>query len=283
MSASNAGFVDSIFHPSDFSEASLDAFAHALAIALIRQTNLTILHSGADFLGEDEWTKFPAVRKTLERWGLLAPGSPRSAIFDELKVRINKVNLRKRRPLAASLDFLEKHPTDLIVLSTEGRGGLPRWIRPSKAESLARRTGTLALFVTEGGRGFVSAADGELNLFRILIPVDQSPSPEAAITYATRAATALRGDEPVEIVLLHVGEGALPEMRLLESADYTIRREHRSGDVVDTIVGLADEIEPNLIVMATHGRDDFLDVLRGSVTEQVLRRAPCPLLAVPSD
>ena len=86
MSPSDAPFVDSIFHPSDFSEASLDAFAHALAIALIRQTNLTILHSGADFLGEDEWTKFPAVRKTLERWGLLAPGSPRSAVFDELKV-----------------------------------------------------------------------------------------------------------------------------------------------------------------------------------------------------
>jgi nucleotide-binding universal stress UspA family protein len=282
MTPSEAPFVSSIFHPSDFSEASLDAFAHALAIALVRQTELTILHSGADFLGADEWTKFPAVRKTLERWGLLAPGSPRSAIFDELKVRIKKVNLRKLSPLAASLEYLEKHPTDLIVLSTAGREGPPRWIRPSKAESLARHTGILALFVPEGGRGFISAEDGELNLRTILIPVDHSPSPDTAITYATRAATALRGDDPVEIVLLHVGEGEVPQVLLPESADYSFRVEQRSGDVTDAITTLADEIQANLIVMATHGHDDFLDVLRGSVTEQALRRAPCPLLAVPA-
>jgi nucleotide-binding universal stress UspA family protein len=266
MTPSEAPFVSSIFHPSDFSEASLDAFAHALAIALVRQTELTILHSGADFLGADEWTKFPAVRKTLERWGLLAPGSPRSAIFDELKVRIKKVNLRKLSPLAASLEYLEKHPTDLIVLSTAGREGPPRWIRPSKAESLARHTGILALFVPEGGRGFISAEDGELNLRTILIPVDHSPS----------------GDDPVEIVLLHVGEGEVPQVLLPESADYSFRVEQRSGDVTDAITTLADEIQANLIVMATHGHDDFLDVLRGSVTEQALRRAPCPLLAVPA-
>jgi nucleotide-binding universal stress UspA family protein len=33
--------------------------------------------------------------------------------------------------------------------------------------------------------------------------------------------------------------------------------------------------------MATQGHHGVLDALRGSVTERVLRRAPCPLLAVP--
>jgi nucleotide-binding universal stress UspA family protein len=33
--------------------------------------------------------------------------------------------------------------------------------------------------------------------------------------------------------------------------------------------------------MPTRGREGILDALRGSVTEQVLRRAECPLLAVP--
>ncbi len=50
-----------------------------------------------------------------------------------------------------------------------------------------------------------------------------------------------------------------------------------------TLFRAADEREVDLIVMATAGRDGFLDALRGSVTEQVLRRAPCPVLAVSAD
>jgi len=42
------------------------------------------------------------------------------------------------------------------------------------------------------------------------------------------------------------------------------------------------ENSPDLIVMATKGRQGFLDVVRTSTTEQVLRRAPIPLLAVPA-
>ncbi|MGH7309736.1 MAG: hypothetical protein ACREK6_13680 [Candidatus Rokuibacteriota bacterium] len=30
-----------------------------------------------------EWSGFPGVRRTLERWGLLPPDSPRSAVPDE--------------------------------------------------------------------------------------------------------------------------------------------------------------------------------------------------------
>jgi hypothetical protein len=39
----------------------------------------------------------------------------------------------------------------------------------------------------------------------------------------------------------------------------------------------------NLIVMATDGRNGFLDALRGSHSERVLRRTPCPLLAIPAE
>jgi nucleotide-binding universal stress UspA family protein len=40
--------------------------------------------------------------------------------------------------------------------------------------------------------------------------------------------------------------------------------------------------KPDLIVMATQGHRDFLDALRGSITERVLRGAHCPVLAVPA-
>jgi hypothetical protein len=69
-------FVKSIFHPSDFSKASELAFAHALAVALIRETELVIMHAGRGNVGD--WSQLPPVRKTLERWQVLAvPGAIR--------------------------------------------------------------------------------------------------------------------------------------------------------------------------------------------------------------
>ena len=61
--------VNSVLHPTDFSKASQQAFAHALAIALIRKTSLTILHAGGN--RSKSWDSFPSVRTTLERWGML--------------------------------------------------------------------------------------------------------------------------------------------------------------------------------------------------------------------
>jgi hypothetical protein len=116
-----------------------------------------------------------------------------------------------------------------------------------------------------------------------LIPVDQRPSPRAAVVYASRAAAAL-GDGPVEIFLLHVGDGAeVPTVALPEDPVCNWNTLRRGGDVVEGITRAADEREVDLIVMATAGSEGFLDALRGSVTEQVLRRAPCPVLAVPAD
>jgi nucleotide-binding universal stress UspA family protein len=57
--------------------------------------------------------------------------------------------------------------------------------------------------------------------------------------------------------------------------------EVREGPVVETIISVAEEIDANIIVMPTAGHHGLLDDLRGSVTERVLREAPCPVLAVP--
>src|SRR5215213_9448979 len=69
-----------IFHPSDFSEASEVAFAHALKAALVTHSVLDVLHVTA---GHDiDWADFPGVRETLARWGLLPPNSPPTAVVD---------------------------------------------------------------------------------------------------------------------------------------------------------------------------------------------------------
>lgn len=268
-------FVKSIFHPSDFSKASELAFVHALAVALIRNTELVIMHAGRGHL--DDWSQFPPVRKTLESWNVLAPESSRSAVFEKLSVRVAKVSARGN-PVQASIDHIEKQKPDLVVLATRGRHGLPRWLKPSVAQAIARRTSAMTLFVPRGCRGIVSI-DGVIHLGRILLPVDHQPDVQEAVIRAVRAAEAF-GDDAVEIVILHVNGRALPQFHRPESRACMWKEVRREGDIVATILDAAQEAD--LIVMATEGRHGVFDALRGSVTERVVRGAPCPVLAVPA-
>ncbi len=52
------------------------------------------------------------------------------------------------------------------------------------------------------------------------------------------------------------------------------------GFVPDSILAFAQNQHADLIVMGTHGRRGLDRLVMGSVTEHVLRRAPCPVLAV---
>lgn len=267
-------FVKSIFHPSDFSKASELAFAHALAIALIRKTELVIMHAGRGLL--DDWAQFPPVRKTLERWQVLTPGSPRSAVFEKLAIRVTKVSSRGN-PVQVSIEHIEKQQPDLVVLATRGQHGLPLWLKPSVAQAIAGRTSAMTLFVPRGCRGVVSL-DGVIRLRRILLPIDHQPDAQEAVIRAVRAAEAF-GDDAVEIVLLHVN-GALPQVNRPESQACVWKELRREGDVVATILDASREAD--LIIMPTEGRHGVFDALRGSVTERVVRGAPCPVLTVPA-
>ena len=269
-------FVDSVFHPTDFSPSSDLAFVHALAIALIRQTRLDIMHAGGSL--DESWQDYPRVRETLARWGLLSPGSDRSEVFDKLSVRVTKIR-SKGNPIRRCLEHIELELPDLVVIATEGRGGLARWLAPSKATRIQHRSQALTLLVPAGCRGFVSPEDGTIQVKRILVPVDETPDATAALLYATRAAHSM-GDHPVEIEVLHVGDGSAPAFERRDGDTWTWRDTARQGDVVDEILAAGRNAE--LIVMATDGRDGFLDAFRGSFTERVLRGVDCPVLAVSS-
>lgn len=54
----------------------------------------------------------------------------------------------------------------------------------------------------------------------------------------------------------------------------------RTGDAHDVINATAKALGADLIVMSTHGRRGVSRVLLGSVTELVVRTAPCPVLTV---
>jgi universal stress protein A len=54
----------------------------------------------------------------------------------------------------------------------------------------------------------------------------------------------------------------------------------RSGAPDIDIVRAARELGVDLIVMVTHGRTGFEHLILGSVTEHVIREAPCPVLVL---
>ena len=136
-----------------------------------------------------------------------------------------------------------------------------------------------------------------LPVHTILHPTDFSEHSE----YAYRVACALARDYGARLVLLHIatpvvvvyGEGVVPldpEAYYAEARENlvrldpgpTIRAEHRfeEGRPAEDIPRVAQEIQADLIVMGTHGRTGLRRLLMGSVAEQVMRHAACPVLTV---
>jgi nucleotide-binding universal stress UspA family protein len=137
-----------------------------------------------------------------------------------------------------------------------------------------------------------------LPIHTILHPTDFSERSQSALLLAC----ALGRDYGARLVVLHVavqptivyGEGVVPpdpELLLQEDREQLDRlpvpdanvralRRLEEGDPATEILRVAGEINASLIVMATHGRTGLERLLMGSVAEQVMRKAPCPVLTV---
>ena len=271
-----------IVHATDFSTASEAAFAHGLRVALAVRGHFYLVHAEHLDAGDDgDWAAFPGVRSTLVRWGLLPVDADPAAVADKLGLRITKAEIPDARPTDGVLRFVENNRCDFLVLATHARDGLARLLQGSIAETLARRAQIPTLFLPVGARGFVDAATGAPRLRQILQPIAASATPGEAASLALRMADALGCGEAV-LHALHVGAAdEAPTLTVSAQHQPRLRRLQAEGAIVATIVEQADALDADLIVMATRGHDGLLDRLMGSTTEQVLRLANRPLLAVP--
>jgi nucleotide-binding universal stress UspA family protein len=139
----------------------------------------------------------------------------------------------------------------------------------------------------------------------ILCPIDFSETSVRALTYASALATWYDARLEVLHVAPRAGESPASESsgsiveaspsawpddavsqirRSLESVGATNLNPSilvQQGRVPELIVQRAQAQPADLLVMGTHGRGGFNRLLLGSVTEKVLRTAPCPVLTVP--
>ncbi len=65
-----------------------------------------------------------------------------------------------------------------------------------------------------------------------------------------------------------------------ERSGIKVRADLIEGTPYRTVIDVARDYTPDLIVMGTHGRTGLAHALIGSVAERVVRLAPCPVLTV---
>jgi nucleotide-binding universal stress UspA family protein len=139
-----------------------------------------------------------------------------------------------------------------------------------------------------------------LAIKNILHPTDFSQPAGNALLLAR----ALAKDHGARIILLHVVEmpvvgpaGMVPfpppsplidrqalnaQLHAIAAANSDVRIEARlaEGQAASAILDAAKESACDVIVMGTHGRTGLSRLLMGSVAEQVVRHATCPVLTV---
>lgn len=269
---------DTIFHPSDFSSASRVAFVHALKIALESNAMLQMMHVDTCF--QADWDDFPSVLETLIRWKVLPEGSEKNAVA-KLDLSVSKLIASSKNPVKACTDYFEINAVDLVVLSVHQRDGMMRWLGNIVGERISQGSNQNTLFIPVGQSGFVSQLDGSVTLDHILVPIVKKPRAESAVQFVQNVISSLNLKSGT-VTLLHVGPTVtMPFVQHPHIEGWTWNRVRLEGDRTETIVHFAKEIGAKLIVMTTHGPDRFLDGLRGTTSERVLRKSHCPVAVIP--
>ncbi len=273
--------LKSILHPTDFSPESEAAFVHALKLAVAARAELDIVHI-ENTPSASAMKRFPRVRDTLNRWGILGEGAT-SADVAKLGITVRKLSIQAENPGIGIMQFLGRHEEDLIVLATHHRSGIERWFHPDIATRIAVRSHVATMFVPEGSSGFVDARNGHSSLQRVILPVDDVPSPQTAIDLSAaivRSLTPPNCDPTFSVI--HVGPRPLQsvDVHFPPDRDWNWEWLARSEDVVNDIVDVSRQKSADLIAMTTQGHTCWKDILSGSTTENVVQKTPCPVLAV---
>jgi len=294
--------IQRILCPVDFSEASEHAAAHALALARAFHASITALHvrgrlpvSVYDLRSTSEGVdELERLRQDTRQ--CFAQGAD---VPVETLVEIGQPDrhiLRRAGALGA----------DLIVMGTHGTSGFEHLMLGSVTERVLRAAACPVLTVPPRAQ-----ATSTLPFRRVLCAIDFSEPSLAGLDLAR----AVADDAAATLTMVHViewpwEEPPAPEGRELPPPQAAALAEYRrylecsaaarlrslvpsapprglspSTRVVHgkpwvEILRLADSVGADLIVMGVHGRNAADVMLFGSTTNQVVRRATCPVLTL---
>ena len=298
--------ITDILCPIDFSEVSRHAFDRAVGVARCYDAVIHVLHvlpmSAAVHAvpvgpeGPGPFRLLDADRILRDLPGFLALENPIGVSIDyhvlDAPVAHKEILVQAQRVSA-----------NLIVMGTHGRSGFERLLLGSVTEKVLRTSSVPVLTVPCRAPDAVPATRDPFR--RILYATDFSASSEGALRYA--ASLAEHG--AAKLTILHVVEtlarihGAPPdfyfdatgfdaalEKQARETLPQWVPESVRLGcDTEDLVVRgvpyaeilrVASEQQIDLIVLGVHGRNALDRLVFGSTTEQIVRRATCPVLTI---
>jgi len=140
--------------------------------------------------------------------------------------------------------------------------------------------------------------------FRILVGIDFSESSAGAMYHALALAERLHADlhlchvassnadlnaptdlglnVPSEFKDAQEARQRLERMRAMIGAKINVELHLRMGEAVQGILDLTREIKPDMVVVGSHGSGAVKRLILGSVSTELTRKAPVPVLVVPA-
>lgn len=262
--------MDRILMATDLTEGSGNALHRAFAIAVEADADLRVIHV------------HPAATS----------GAARQSQSDRVEVSVAgrarlSIELCRGDPVEAILDQAERFGADLIVLGAHGEPRLRDAIFGTTAGHVVRKAAQPVLIAQNDlGRAYR----------KMLVAVDDDAAEqvlELALAFAA----------PDQVYIVHAfgsvvealaGAGDVLEdvrteqevlvAKLRRKLARSVRQPARietiveEGDPMDVIMRAWKKVEPDLVVMGTHGRTGVAHLLRGSVAETALLGCPCDML-----
>jgi nucleotide-binding universal stress UspA family protein len=198
----------------------------------------------------------------------------------------------------AILSVLAAQPADLVVMGSRGLSGLSHLLLGSVSEHVARHAPCpvlLARPLAGDLRAAVLGWDGSECSTRATEWLSKFPLPRACTVHGVTAFP----DGPAA-ALSHRGTTSPPRGRPAERprpetgmtptshpygtvglpADRRVETHVEIGEPAQALLNVAKQCQADLIVVGSHGRSGIGRLLLGSVSESVLRHAPCSVLVV---
>jgi len=205
------------------------------------------------------------------------------------------------------IGFAEKNNIDLIIISTHGYSGIKRWVLGSVARKVLYGTCAHVLLIKSK-----TPKVSEVELKRLLLPLDGSPFSEAPIPFVEELTKVTEteiiltvvsepplvpsyGDRPINPTWEKYRDTLWAEMQQ-QASEYIgkikTRLEKRRvkvksqvitgelGKVAESIMKAAQKENVDLIAMATHGRTGVSRWVYGGITNRIVEQSLQPVLLI---
>ena len=284
--------------PTDFSDVSARAETYAAALARHYDASLHLLHVDPPMPVMAPYGEIPVDARMFEEQRQVADAELVKA-GDRARAGglTVETTMKGGQPAREILALADRAQADMLVIGTHGRGGVEHLLLGSVAEKIMRKASCPVLVVPPGAPG-----ESDALFSRILCPIDGSAASAHALTYALSLAQETDG----HVTLLYVVEPvpAAGEFGALDIEEYRRAGEEHARKVLrdavpddvrtwcrldervatgkpsERILDAATTARADVIVRGVRGRGAIDLLAFGSTTNEVIRRAGCPVLAV---